>query len=48
MVERYNTVVRFCGLYQSCALEKKSQQNEDITKQESFEIHQDLPLKIIY
>ena len=48
MVERYQVVFRFCELYQSWALEKKSQQAEDITRQETFEIHQDLPLKITH
>ena len=48
MVERYNTVFRFCELYQSWALEKKLQQSEDITRQENFEINPDLPLNIIH
>ena len=48
MVERYQVVFRFCELYQSWALTKKSQQAEDITRQETFEIHQDLPLKITH
>ena len=48
MVERYQVVFRFCELYQSWALEKKSQQAEDITRQETFEIHPDLPFKIIH
>ena len=48
MVERYNTVFRFCKLYQSWALEKKLQQSEDITRQENFEINPDLPLNIIH
>ena len=48
MVERYQVVFRFCELYQSWALGKKSQQAEDITRQESFEIFQNLPLKIIH
>ena len=46
LVERYQAVFRFCELYQTWALEKKSQQAEDITRQESFEIFQNLPLKI--
>ncbi|MBO6491469.1 MAG: hypothetical protein HVK26_03220 [Pelagibacteraceae bacterium] len=45
-VERYETVSRFCKLYQSWALKKKSQQAEDITKQESFEIYPYLPLNL--
>ena len=47
-VERYYTVFKFCELYQSWALKKKAQQEEDITKQENFEICPELPLKIIH
>ena len=47
-VERYYTVFKFCELYQSWALKKKAQQEEDITKQENFEIYPKLPLKIIH
>ena len=47
IVERYYTVYRLCELYQSWALEKKSEQTEDITKQENFEICPELPLKIV-
>ncbi len=46
LVERYKTISRFCKLYQTWALEKKSQQAEDITRQESFEIYPYLPLKL--
>ena len=46
LVERYETVFRLCKLYQSWALEKKSQQAEDITRQESFEIYPYLPLNL--
>ena len=46
LVERYKTVFRLCKLYQSWALKKKSQQAEDITRQESFEIYPYLPLKL--
>ena len=46
LIERYETVSRFCKLYQSWALKKKSQQAEDITRQESFEIHPYLPLNL--
>jgi hypothetical protein len=35
-----------CKKYETWALMKKSQQAEDITKQESFESNQSLPLKI--
>jgi threonyl-tRNA synthetase len=45
-VERYRAVFKFCELYQSWALTKKSQQAKDITKQENFETHSELPLKI--
>ena len=45
-VERYRAVFKFCELYQSWALAKKSEQAEDITKQENFEIHPELPLEI--
>ena len=45
-VERYVAVHRYCEFYQSWALAKKSQQAEDITKQQSFEIYPELPLKI--
>ena len=45
-VERYRAVFRFCEFYQSWALTKKSQQAKDITKQENFETHSELPLKI--
>ncbi len=46
-VERYHMVFKFCELYQSWALTKKLEQAEDITKQENFEIHPELPLKIV-
>ncbi len=45
--ERYRTVFKFCELYQSWALAKKSIQAEDITRQGNFEIHPELPLKIV-
>ena len=47
-VERYRTVFKFCELYQSWALTKKSEQAEDITKQENFETQSELPLKIVH
>ena len=47
-VERYRVVFKFCDLYQSWASSKKSKQAEDITKQENFEIHSELPLKIVH
>ena len=46
MAERYETVFRMCKEYETWALMKKSQQAEDITKQESFESNSGLPLKI--
>ena len=46
-VERYRTIFKFCELYQSWAITKKSEQAEDITKQENFEIYPELPLKIL-
>ena len=46
LVKRYKTVSRLCKLYQSWALKKKSQQAEDITRQESFEINPYLPLNL--
>ena len=46
-IERYRKVFKFCDLYQSWALQKKTEQAEDITKQENFEIHPELPLKIV-
>jgi len=46
LVERYETVFRLCKLYKSWALKKKSQQAEDITRQESFEIYPYLPLNL--
>ena len=48
IIERYQAVFRFCELYQSWALAKKLQQAEDITRQETFEIHPALPLNIIH
>ena len=46
-IERYQMVFKFCELYQSWAITKKSEQAEDITKQENFEIYPELPLKIL-
>ena len=46
LIERYEKVFKLCKLYQSWALKKKSQQAEDITRQESFEIHPYLPLNL--
>jgi hypothetical protein len=46
IVKRYETVFRMCKEYETWALMKKSQQAEDITKQEFFESNSSLPLKI--
>jgi len=45
-VERYEAVFRTCERYEAWALNKKSQESEDITKQESFETWPTLPLAI--
>ena len=47
-VERYRAVFKFCEIYQAWALTKKTEQDEDITKQENFEIYPELPLKITH
>ena len=47
-VERYRAVFKFCEFYQSWALSKKSEQAEDITQQQSFETHPELPIKITH
>ena len=44
--KRYQIVFKMCKEYEAWALMKKSQQAEDITKQESFENYPSLPLKI--
>jgi len=46
ITERYEVVFQMCKKYETWALMKKSQQAEDITKQESFESNLSLPLKI--
>ncbi len=46
IAKRYETVFQMCKKYETWALMKKSQQAEDITKQESFESNPSLPLKI--
>ena len=46
ITERYKIVFRMCREYETWALMNKSQQAEDITKQESFESNLGLPLKI--
>jgi hypothetical protein len=46
IAKRYEVVFQMCKKYETWALMKKSQQAEDITKQESFENNPSLPLKI--
>ena len=46
IAKRYEAVFQMCKKYETWALMKKSQQAEDITKQESFESNPSLPLKI--
>ena len=46
IAKRYEVVFQMCKKYETWALMKKSQQAEDITKQESFESNLSLPLKI--
>ena len=46
MIDRYNTVYTFCRLYEEWCLKKKSEQIEDITKKERFDVTKDLPIKI--
>jgi len=46
MIDRYNAVYTFCRLYEEWCLKKKSEQIEDITKKERFDVTKDLPIKI--
>ena len=46
MIDRYNTVYTFCRLYEEWCLKKKSEQIDDITKKERFDVTKDLPIKI--
>ena len=46
LIDRYNSVYTFCRLYEEWCLKKKSEQIEDITKKERFDITKDLPIKI--
>ena len=46
IAKRYEAVFQMCKKYETWALMNKSQQAEDITKQESFESNLGLPLKI--
>jgi len=46
MIDRYNAIYTFCRLYEEWCLKKKSEQIEDVTKKERFDVTKDLPLKI--
>ena len=46
MIDRYNAIYTFCRLYEEWCLKKKSEQIEDITKKERFDVTKDLPIKI--
>ena len=46
MIDRYNAIYTFCRLYEEWCLKKKSEQIDDITKKERFDVTIDLPLKI--
>ena len=46
MIERYNAIYTFCRLYEEWCLKKKSEQIDDVTKKERFDVTKDLPIKI--
>ena len=46
MIDRYNAIYTFCRLYEEWCLKKKSEQIDDITKKERFDVTKGLPLKI--
>ena len=46
MIDRYNAIYTFCRLYEEWCLKKKSEQVEDITKKDRFDVTKDLPIKI--
>ncbi|MDC0436806.1 hypothetical protein OAL81_04600 [Candidatus Pelagibacter sp.] len=46
MIDRYNAIYTFCRIYEKWCLQKKSEQLNDITKKERFDVTSDLPLKI--
>ena len=46
MIDRYNAIYTFCRLYEEWCLKKKSEQIDDITKKERFDVTKDLPIKI--
>jgi hypothetical protein len=46
MIDRYNAVYSFCKIYEEWCLKKKTEQINDITKKERFDVTLELPLKI--
>ena len=46
MINRYKAIYSFCKIYEDWCLKKKSEQVDDITKKERFDVTLDLPLKI--
>ena len=46
MIDRYNAIYTFCRLYEEWCLKKKSEQVDNITKKERFDVTKDLPIKI--
>ena len=46
MIDRYNAIYTFCRLYEEWCLKKKSEQVEDVTKKERFDVTKDLPIQI--
>ena len=46
ILDRYNAIYTFCRLYEEWCLKKKSEQVEDVTKKERFDVTKDLPIKI--
>ena len=46
MIDRYNAIYTFCRLYEEWCLKKKSEQVDDITKKERFDVTKVLPIKI--
>ena len=46
IIDRYNAIYTFCRLYEEWCLKKKSEQIDDITKKERFDVTKDLPIKI--
>ena len=46
MIDRYKAIYTFCRLYEEWCLKKKSEQIDDVTKKERFDVTKDLPIKI--